>query len=144
MMLFVDGTDITRIALGLVATDRSHFVVEPSVVAARPEEYLATIDAFLAKHGHDGASALTGIVAVRGPGSATALRTSLALVNTIAFARSIPIFAVTLDNALDRRAAIIGLADRAPASIVHPVYANDARITTSGKDVLGRSLSSRV
>jgi tRNA A37 threonylcarbamoyladenosine modification protein TsaB len=142
MMLFINGSDIARLSLGLIDDDRSRFVIEPTVYNVRPEEYLATIDAFCAEHGTL-REQITGIVAVLGPGSATALRTSLAFVNAYAFAQSLMIFGVTLEAKSDDRFVLLGLPALHPVSMVQPIYANDVNITVSGKDSLGRRLGER-
>ncbi|MEK9155335.1 MAG: hypothetical protein AAB839_01680 [Patescibacteria group bacterium] len=140
MMLFVNGSDIASLSLGIVTNDRAGFSIDPVQHLVRPEEYLAMIDAFCTEHAA-AVQDLSGIVAVLGPGSATALRSSLSFVNTFAFARSLPIFGVTLEQAADDRAVLIGLRQVVSAEMVRPVYANAARITVSGKDALGRDIS---
>ncbi len=136
MMLYVNGRDIAQVTLGLLNDERSVFVIGPVTVQASPEQFLAAIDTFLAMHAP--ASPLTGIVAVLGPGSATALRTSLTLVNTLVFARNIPIFGVELELNSDDRSVLVALRGKHAIPMARPTYAHEARITTSTKDALGR------
>ncbi len=147
MMLYVNGSDIARVVLGVLNDDRSAFLVDPVTFSASPEQFLATVDEFLSLHvdaGHGSpaydvrASNLTGLVAVLGPGSATALRTSLTIVNTLAFAQSLPIFGVELDPDANDRAALVYLRGVSSMPMARPLYANSAKITVSTKDALGR------
>lgn len=135
MMLYVNGGDIAKIGLGLLQDDRSAFVEAPEYVPASPEEFLRTIDAYLQKH----SAQINGIVVVRGPGSATALRTTLSIVNTFAFTRSLPIFGVSLPKDADDRMVLVELVRATPIPLARPMYAQPARITVSKKDALRRS-----
>ncbi len=139
MMLYVNGSDIARLVLGVLSDDRSAFLVDPVAIESSPEQFLAKVDEFLSSYCRlPTASNLTGIVAVLGPGSATALRTSLIMVNALAFAKGIPVFGVELAPGADDRAALVSLYGTSSTPMVRPVYANPAKITVSGKDALGR------
>lgn len=141
MMLFLDGSDITRLTLGVVSDDRAAFVGEPMAFSVGPEAYLRTIDEFLRTQSVD-EKGLTGIVAVIGPGSATALRASLAFANTFAFTRSLPMYGVERAPSADLRALLLPLSSTVHAvPMLRPVYANEARITVSAKDALRRTVS---
>ena len=134
MTLYVNGSDIARLVLGVLNDDRSVFLVDPTPFTVSPEQFLATVDAFLLLH----AGAMTGVVAVLGPGSATALRTSVTMVNALAFAKGIPVYGVELAPGADDRAALVNLHGASPVPLARPVYANPAKITVSTKDALGR------
>lgn len=134
MMLYVNGSDIARLVLGVLNDDRSAFLVDPATFESSPEQFLAKVDEFLKSH----SGALTGIVAVLGPGSATALRTSLTMVNAFAFAKSIPVFGVELAPGADDRSVLVSLHGASPVPMARPVYANPAKITVSTRDALGR------
>lgn len=139
MMLYVNGSDITRLMLGMLNDDRSAFLVDPVAIPSPPEQFLAHVDTFLENYTlNPTPSKLTGIVAVLGPGSATALRTSLTMVNAFAFAKSIPVFGVEIAPGADDRAVLVSLYDASPIPMARPVYANPAKITVSTKDALGR------
>jgi tRNA A37 threonylcarbamoyladenosine modification protein TsaB len=139
MMLYVNGSDIARLVLGVLNDDRSAFLVDPKVFDVSPEQFLSTVDTFLGSYTLPPTPhTLTGIVSVLGPGSATALRTSLTMVNTFAFAKSIPVFGVELARGADDRSVLVGLHDVPSIPMARPVYANPANITVSTKDALGR------
>jgi hypothetical protein len=135
MMLYVNGSDIARLVLGVLKNDRSAFVVDPAAIASSPETCLKNVDAFLASH----AEPLEGIVAVIGPGSATALRTSLTIVNTIGFTKGIPLYGVELVPGADDRAVLVDLHHAPVQPMLRPAYTNAAKITPSAKDALGRA-----
>ena len=134
MMLYVRGTDIRQLTLAGLSDDRARFVIDPVHIESSPEAYLAHIAAFLCEH----PERLTGIVAVLGPGSATALRTSLTIVNAFAFARSMPIYGISLSATSDDREALIALHHIDAIPMARPVYQHEARITPSVKDALHR------
>ena len=136
-MLYINGADITNITLGILNDDRSVFLIGPETVQAPPETFLSTINTFLCAHEQSWGD-LSGIVAVLGPGSSTALRTSLTLVNTLAFVHQLPIFGVEIAQHADDRSALIALRGEHAIAMARPTYAHDARITVSTKDVLGR------
>lgn len=104
MMITIDGSDIRRL------------VVNGRVFDVGPEGYLAAISEVAAPED------IEGIAVVQGPGSATALRASLAIANTLAMTLGVP------------------LCDAAgqPHAYLEPVYENEARITPSTKDQLRR------
>ena len=64
--------------------------------------------------------------------------TSLTIVNTLAFAQSLPIFGVELDPDANDRAALVYLRGVSSMPMARPLYANSAKITVSTKDALGR------
>lgn len=134
MMLYVRGTDIKRLTLAGLSDDRARFVVDPVVHDSAPEAYLSHAAAFLREHPDQ----LTGIVAVLGPGSATALRTSLTMVNTLAFTMSLPCYGISLAPESDDREALVALCGADVIPMARPIYQNEARITPSAKDVLHR------
>lgn len=134
MMLYVRGTDIAQLTLAGLSDDRARFVVQPSKIDSSPEAYLAHVAEFLREH----PERLSGIVAVLGPGSATALRTSLSLVNTLAFTQSIPVYGVSLAKDADDRETLIALRDAEVLPMARPIYQNEPRITPSAKDSLHR------
>lgn len=102
MILRIDGSDIAR----LVVNDREF--------AVGPEGYLAAIASVVEP------AEITAIEVVAGPGSATALRASLAIANTLAWTLGVPINGRSMH--------------------VEPVYEHAARITPSGKDQLRRKI----
>lgn len=140
MMLYINGSDIAKFTIGAVADDRASFAIEPKTFAVRPEEFLFTVDAWLREQRID-ITAISNLAVVIGPGSATALRTSLAWANTFAFTQSIPMYGIELAVGSDERAALIGIASMDPVPMLRPVYANAPTITVTKKDALRRSIS---
>lgn len=88
MRLLLRGQDIGWATIGLarVKDQTSSW----RRIAIRPEAILLTIQAELKKAGKSFAD-LTSIAVVTGPGSATALRTSLTVVNTLAFVHGLAV-----------------------------------------------------
>lgn len=109
MILCIDGSDIATLTLAF--QNDAGDTVREEVFATRPEDFLAHIVAFV------GTNEVTGIRVACGPGSATALRASIAIAETWAFAKGIPVIGGT-----------------------EPVYANEPRITPSKKDSLRRQI----
>lgn len=139
MMLFLDGSDIGQLVLGLLADDRASFLVGPKTIVCRPEEYMLHVDAFL--NDHVSQEHISGIAVILGPGSATALRASLAFANTFAFTRSIPMYGVRHDPSLDLLSVLSDLSDAQSVPLLRPVYANAVPITQSTKDTLRRIIT---
>lgn len=140
MMLYVNGSDIDRLTIGAVADDRAVFAIEPKTFVVRPEEFLFTIDAWLREQ-HIDLTSISSLAVVIGPGSATALRTSLAWANTFAFTQSIPMYGIELAVGSDERAALIGLGAADSSPMLRPVYTNAPTITATKKDALRRNIS---
>lgn len=134
-MLYVNGSEIDSLVLGILNDERSIFLLQPSRVQVPPEGFLGKITQMIDM---PGSGQLFGIVVVLGPGSATALRSSLAIVNALSFARSIPIFGVSLEKGADDRTVLVALRDSKSIPMARPIYAYAARITTSNKDALRR------
>lgn len=109
MILCIDGSDIATLKLAF--QNDAGDTVRQEEFATCPESFLTHIVAFM------GTDDVTGIRVACGPGSATALRASIAIAQTLAYAKSIPIIGGT-----------------------EPVYAHEARITPSKKDSLRRQI----
>lgn len=137
MMLYVNGQDIATFVLGLVDED-----IRLESFSLGPEKYLKTIDTFLGDKNLS-LEAVEGIVLVTGPGSATALRASLSIANSLHYAKRIPLYSVEKDQeVIDKEFLTRELIDELQPldtdAFASPVYANDPRITASNKDALGR------
>lgn len=135
MMVYVNGQDIARLVVGVI--HQGAWQVDPEVFATRPEEYLSRLEDFLRRH-NLAKTELTGFVVVTGPGSATALRMSLALVNTLAFALGVPVIPVDRPAAVADIAILDQLSARSSRAFVLPTYEHDPKITTSTRDALKR------
>jgi len=132
MILFIDGSDIAKLELGHVVIDNDNlrWRIEPrKVFAVRPEQYLATIDEYI------GQEEIESIWAVTGPGSATALRTSLTIVNSLSLAKNIPVYGLQLGEDWT-----VVAPHQMPSSMLLPTYHHDPVITVSTRDSLLRTL----
>lgn len=136
MRLYINGQDINHLVLADIddKTSLKKFNVEP-------EEYLRALDEFLSAH-DSSAQKIKEIFVVIGPGSATALRSSLSIVNTMAFVLGIKLHGIEKlvdEQDLDTVRLIgqnkLGTIDN---QTLMPKYAQEAKITLSTKDVLKR------
>ena len=141
MMLYINGQDIGQFVLGRI-DER----VQLETFQVGPERYLETIESFL--HSLDvRLDHIRGIILVTGPGSPTALRTSLSIANTLHFAKRIPILVMqkpadVADEDVVTKERVGALIPLAQDVFAQPVYATGPRITASKKDALGRKITS--
>lgn len=91
---------------------------------------LAQLETFLSEN-NCGFQDLAGLFAFRGPGSFTGLRIGLTVMNTMAYARSIPIVGSESDDWVS--SAVARLAGGENDKIVMPFYGAEARITKPKK-----------
>jgi tRNA A37 threonylcarbamoyladenosine modification protein TsaB len=123
MKLYIDGTDIREIGL---SSDRFQTLVYKD---AAPEAFLAQIDAFV----EGDIDSVKEIHAYVGPGSSTALRSILSIVNTVHLTKNIPILGYEKT-------------DEGPVEVytdnryLEPMYAHGPRITKSTHDNLNRKI----
>lgn len=140
MILYINGQDIKQFAIGFIGKD----LHEPVrlIIETTPDAYLGHVHDFL-KESNKMISDVEKIVAVVGPGSATALRTTLSIVNTIGFVEGIQLVGVEKDMMEDDHETVQKIND-GEAKIVEvneflePIYAHSPRITKSNKDQLKR------
>ena len=140
MMIYLNGQDINRIIFSILKEG----AVEQDIVVNEigPEGYLKAFRDFLEKNGCE-LGEVKKIFAVVGPGSATALRSSLAIVNPLGFAKGIGLVAVqkekteqdidTINKLLEQ-----GLSSFEIKNVLTPKYEHKPRITISTKDALRR------
>ncbi|MDO8624852.1 MAG: hypothetical protein Q7R47_02120 [Candidatus Diapherotrites archaeon] len=130
----IDGSDIRLLALAAFArsADGAWQETAREEMAVGPESFLAAITRFVP------IEEVEGIIIVQGPGSATALRASLAIANTLAMAKGIPLCGVEKGAAWESVLVQNGL--QTPVDHLEPVYGAAARITQSTKDHLRRSI----
>lgn len=141
MMIYLNGQDINRICIALLGSSGEPALRE---VEGEPEDFLRALDKFLHDN-HLKLKDIERIVAVVGSGSATALRTSLAIVNTIAFATEIELVGIEKDPLEHNIDTIKKINDRqikivAQGKKLMPTYSQAPKITKSKKDALGRKL----
>jgi hypothetical protein len=135
MMVYVNGQDIARIVLGVI--DNDQWRIAPGTLSVRPEEYLLALEQFLADH-QLAKESVTGFVVIVGPGSATALRASLTMVNTLAFALGVPVTPCEKFVDDSDQDVLHQLVEHAARSFVLPIYAHEPKITSSNRDTLKR------
>ncbi len=142
MMIYANGQDIKRFVLatiGKTIDDKQVITFE-----TEPEGYLKAFVSFL-EHNNANIDDVKRIFVVIGPGSATALRSSIAIFNTLGFAKGIEL--VGIEKAKDeqdictiKKIIESGLSSYSPVHVLAPVYEHEARITISTKDALRRQL----
>lgn len=93
-------------------------------------ELLGHLEQFLAAHDTTFAD-LSGLLVFRGPGSFTGLRIGITVMNTLAFAQSIPIVGADGSDWLDD--GISQLQNEENDQVVMPEYGAEARITKPKK-----------
>lgn len=135
MIIYVNGQDIARLVLGTL-TD-GQWAQEPVVLEIRPEAYLQGLEAFLQQNNLSRTD-IRGFVLVQGPGSATALRTSHALVNALAFALGVEVVPVEKSSNEEDRNIVHRLTELESRTFVLPTYEREAQITEPNRDALKR------
>ncbi len=125
MKLYVNGQDIRQLVVADVEQG------EPTIVETEPEGYLKVLARYL--------DDVSEIYAVVGPGSATALRSILTILQTVHFVQGTPLFAIEKEPDEDDTSTIArAQADATPVDTLVPIYQHSPRITISHKDALGR------
>jgi len=136
MKLYVNGQDIAKIIVGSV--DDGMLVTHE----VETEGFLEAIHTFVREQG-EGYNNLEGIYVVVGPGSATALRSSLTIVQTIHFVEGTPLFAIEkMPEASDQDTIKQAIEHGELVDTLTPIYQHSPRITISKKDALGRAANS--
>ena len=133
--LYVNGQDIGALTLGLLTEAP---LLETFTVG--PEKFLESLDGFLTKHDLS-VDTLDGALVITGPGSATALRGSLAIMNTLAFTSGLALFGHEKPKEQSDLVFIQSLdLSKLPAEQgeLEPVYAHEPRITRTNRDALRR------
>ncbi len=138
MIIYLNGQDIGSLSLGLVSPD-----ISVEHIACSPEDYLKVLDEYLRAQAIT-LDAIEAFVVVRGPGSPTALRSSLALVNTLAFAKGIKLYGIEkAKDEADEDALIRWRSQNATSKseeILTPLYDREVQITAPTRDALKRTL----
>lgn len=129
MYLVISGQDIRSMTCGVFdGVVMSH----EQTLRATPEQYLASLDQLLrdwdlSTHQFD------GVIVVTGPGSFTASRVSTTIANGVAFAKSIPVFALENPERLPL-SDLLARNELLPASYAIPAYDRPPHITRSTKN----------
>lgn len=137
MILYVNGQDIARFVLGVVGEEYVEIFDVP------PEQVLASIANVLERRGASLEDVET-IVCVQGPGSATALRVSLSVIQALAFTKEIPLIAIEKDSSVPDQEVFSQitsewLAQKKTVDQIVPLYLHAPNITASTRDSLKRS-----
>lgn len=138
MILYVNGQDIERLVLGMVGEK----AVE--IFSVSPDAFLATVRDFLVQR-HASLDDVKAIVCVRGPGSATALRVSLSMVQALAFAKEIRLIPIEKDPKASDESVFQAITEAWVAvqpvtEFMTPFYTHAPQITVAKRDQLKRSL----
>ncbi len=136
-MIYVNGQEISRLVLGCL--EHEQWRGAPEAIEARPEAYLATLERWLERQGIKRAE-ISGFVIVQGPGSATALRTSHAMVNALGFALGVPVLGVKKELSLSDADALDLIHDSAPSPFALPSYTRAPNITATKRNALRRKI----
>lgn len=134
MNLYLNGQDIHKLVIGEWEGELE------TINDTAPEHFLQHIVAFLNKK-HVTLQEVQGWYVVIGPGSATALRTILAIVNTLRFALpEVQLFGIKKDPEKNDKLFIEDLKKEPLSStnMLLPIYAHGPRITISKRDQLRR------
>lgn len=131
MILYVDGSDIASLVLGegeVVGPDWR--LVRSKQITTGPEGFLAAIHDFLGYFLAE--QKLAGIICAIGPGSPTALRASVTIVDSLGLVKGIPLYGVA-------SGVTAGVLPQ-PSEVLLPKYTDFPRITTSTRDALRRQM----
>lgn len=135
MNLYINGSDIEILRLGLLVDEQKPHIVEFHV---GPDEYLGQIEQFITEAGHN-IRDIKGILIVTGPGSATALRSSLAIADTLHFSFGIPLAGIHLtDGVHDEAEYIMSREHIYSEQYLYPEYIAQPKITATKRDQLKR------
>ncbi len=91
MILFLSSQDIKEIIVGAIEQGKLTVVKK---IETEPENFLNALKRCLSRW-RKSFEDIQGVVVVTGPGSATALRTSVTIANGFGFAREIPVVGLT-------------------------------------------------
>jgi hypothetical protein len=142
MILYANGQDIKNIIFANL--DAESPLESIKVYQTGPEGYLNALVSFLDQNKSD-IKLIKKAFVVIGPGSATALRGSLSIFNTIKFATGTELIEVKKEaNEPDcdvvNKIIEQGLSSFDHISMLKPIYEHDPRITMSTKDILRRKM----
>ncbi len=135
-MLYINGQDIARLSLGLLNSDFT-WAKQPQTLDLNPEAYLSGVDNYLKANGLN-KTQISGLAVAAGPGSATSLRTSHALVNALGFALKVPVWSVPELDKLSHSEVTAAFSQHQAHAFALPEYARAPQITESTRDQLKR------
>ncbi len=133
MKIYFNGSDIHRCAIGELESGAY------KVFEGGPDTFLQSLNTFIEQCGGHNDQIIEMHVIV-GPGSATALRASLSIVNTLRFTQGVDVFGYELlDDSDEEIMRAIQNEERRPVQQggdLKPYYAHGPRITKSKKNRL--------
>lgn len=137
MRIYLNGQDINRLVIADLDAK-----ADPLVMEINPEGYLKMIDKFLSDRKLTNQD-LKEIYVVIGPGSATALRAIITIVNTLKLVNEVKLFGIekpTNEHDIDTVTAIVNkkVVLKEIDDFLNPKYGQGPKITLSTKDRLGR------
>lgn len=134
-VVYINGQDIRRLVLGI--KEAGGWRVR--VFDIGPEGYLKTFQSWLTEHNLSPRD-INSMWVVVGPGSATALRTCLSIVNTLHFVLETDLIRLEKPAEQSDEEFLLMKSDdqKISSTFLDPVYTRAPRITFSTKDVLGR------
>ena len=132
---YIAGQDLASLVIGDLVEDGGawSFVDGPRVIEATPESYAA--------HCFRDLDGVEGFVVVTSPGSATALRVSVALVNAYAFTKEMPIIGIEHPVGAAVGDIVSAISGHGTRSFAVPRYVNDPKITAPTHDALKRKIA---
>lgn len=130
MHLLLSPQDLSYAVFGLVegVSSKASMASEVLRVETRPEGILQALLTYLEER-HLHPDNLDGIVVVTGPGSGTALRTGMAIINTIAFVYHLPLVAVSNAEGKDIEHLLSVMDLSKTTDFAVPTYDREPRIT---------------
>lgn len=100
MYLAVSTKDISYVIFYLFSGGKCRKIEAEEIVETRPEGILRALLKFMAEHNVK-ADNIEGVVIVRGPGSVTALRSGISIVNTLAFVTNAPLYPIECGDGVE-------------------------------------------
>lgn len=144
MIMYINGQDIRSITFAVL--DSGQNISEKDIFQKEvgPEGFLKAFRDFLSEKAVR-LDEIKRVFVVVGPGSATALRSILAIVNTMAF--TLPIELIGIEKQKDEHDidTVKKILEQDPSTfeikkVLSPIYEHEPRITVSTKDVLRRKI----
>ena len=137
MKLYVNGQDIHKLILGNVESG------DLSVYSGEPHTYLASMNTYFEQQGNQ-LQHIKELHVIIGPGSATALRAILSIMNTLRFVKEIPVYGYKKVQDISDEDCIRDIRLGRQTAVqneewLKPAYAHAPRITPSKKDQLNRN-----
>jgi tRNA A37 threonylcarbamoyladenosine modification protein TsaB len=130
MYLAISATDISYAVFCLFPSINNRKIGNLEQIKTSPEGTLFSLLDFMSRHGIK-ITDLDGIVVVTGPGSVTAIRSGLSVVNTFSFVAGVPLYPIRCVQGCNLESAI-QVADLSDSKICAiPFYDREPNITSA-------------